>query len=303
MKKRTPSIRTINSISDLHRMMGLPSSEHPLISAISLDQIPALPETLKENIIYNFYIICMKKNFDGTLKYGQNYFDFQEGVLSFISPGQILAADIMAAEGWLLFLHPDLLQGHPLAKTIKEYGYFSYQISEALFLSEKEADMIENVFQYIAREYKSIIDHHSQNILLSQVGVLLSYSERFYTRQFITRKVVNNDLLSRLEHTLDNYFASEKTLDTGLPSVEYIAAQLNVSAHYLTDMLKVMTGQNTQQHIQNKIIEKAKQVISTTNLSVSEIAYQLGFKHPQSFNKLFKSKTNQSPLAFRQSLN
>ncbi len=200
----------------------------------------------------------------------------------------------------MLLIHPDFLWDMPLAKAIKKYEYFGYSVNEALFLSEKEEDIITGILQYIQQEYHENIDKFSQQIIVSQIEVLLSYADRFYNRQFITRKIANHQVLDRLEALLHEHFNGNANWK-GLPTVQHIAMQLNLSPDYLSTLLKVTTGLNTQQHIHEKLIDKAKEKLATTPLSVSEIAYELGFEHPQSFSKLFKSKTNLSPLRFRQS--
>ena len=205
--------------------------------------------------------------------------------------------------GLAVIVHPDFLWHTPLAKTIKQYEYFDYSVHEALFLSEKEETTITNIISNIEQEYHSNIDKFSQDVIIAQLELLLTYSERFYERQFITRKISNHKILNRLEDLLTGYFDSDDLIEKGLPSVQYIAGTLNVSPNYLSGLLKVLTGQSTQQHIHDKLIEKAKEKLSTTDLTVSEIAYELGFEHPQSFSKLFKTKTNYSPLEFRQSFN
>ena len=193
--------------------------------------------------------------------------------------------------------------GYPLAKKIKQYGFFSYSANEALHLSDKEKATIISIFKIIDEELNSRIDDFSQDVMISQIELLLNYANRFYKRQFITRKAVSNDLLQKLEEILDEYFNGEKSLSQGIPTVQYLSEKLNISPSYLSDMLRSLTGQNAQQHIHHKLIEKAKETLSTTNLSVSEVAYGLGFEHPQSFSKLFKTKTNLSPLEFRRSFN
>lgn len=203
----------------------------------------------------------------------------------------------------MLLIHPDFLWNAALAKTIKHYEFFDYSVNEALFLSEKEEAIIANILQNIEQEYQANIDKFSQDIIIAQLELLLSYSERFYHRQFITRKITNHQVLDRLEHLLNVYFDNNGVVKKGLPTVAYVAQELNVSPSYLSGLLKVLTGLNTQQHIHQKLIDKAKERLSTTRLSVSEIAYGLGFEHPQSFSKLFKTKTNLSPLEFRQSFN
>jgi AraC-like DNA-binding protein len=203
----------------------------------------------------------------------------------------------------MLLIHPDFLWNTPLAKNIKQYEFFDYSINEALFLSEKEESIINNTIQNIQQEYHSNIDKFSQQIIISHIETLLNYAERFYHRQFITRKITNHKILNRLEDLLTEYFNSDDLIKKGLPTVQQLAQTLNVSPKYLSSLLKVLTGQTAQQHIHEKLIEKAKEKLSTTDLSISEIAYDLGFEHSQSFSKLFKSKTNLSPLEFRQSFN
>jgi AraC-like DNA-binding protein len=192
---------------------------------------------------------------------------------------------------------------YPLGRTIKKYGFFSYETNEALHLSEREKKVILGLFGNIGEELNTSIDEISQDVLVSYLEVLLNYSNRFYKRQFITRKAVNNDVLARIEQLLEAYFDDAKALTNGLPTVEYLASQVNLSPRYLSDMLRALTGQNSQQLIHEKLIEKAKEKLSSTDLSVSEIAYELGFEHPQSFSKLFKTKTQLSPLEYRHSFN
>jgi AraC-like DNA-binding protein len=294
-----------NSISELHRALGLPKPLHPLISLVDYSNIRADTTELEKGMLFNFYKISYKKNFSGKVKYGQNYYDFDEGGLSFISPNQIITAIDGEADygGYTLLIHPDFIRNYPLGKNIKKYGFFSYSVTEALYLSEKEKKVIIGLFQNIEQELDSAIDQISQDVLVSQVELLLNYSKRFYSRQFITRKMASNELLVRFEEMLANYFNVDKPLLNGLPTVDELAADLNVSSHYLSDMLRTLTGRNTRQHIHDKLIEKAKELLSTSNLSVSEVAYQLGFEHPQSFSRLFKSKTKVSPVDFRQSFN
>ena len=296
----------INSVSELHKLMGLPKPKHPLVSLINYNDIQyaAIDNSIKA--ILNFYTVSIKHNADCKFNYGQNYYDFDEGVLAFMEPGQIASGTQngnIKADGWLLVFHPDLIRNYPIGKNIKNYGFFSYAVNEALHLSESEEEMIGEIFKNIEKEYNHSIDQFSQDVMVSQIELLLNYSNRFYNRQFITRKTASNDLLTKVEALLDGYFKSDKILESGLPTVQYFADKLNLSPNYLSDMLRVMTGQSTQQHIHNKLIEKAKEALSTTNLTVSEIAYQLGFEHPQSFSKLFKTKMNVSPLEYRASFN
>ena len=298
----------IKTISEFHKLRGLPKPEHPLISVINLETIPHKLHKEPVSLVYDFYSIGLKRNCHAKFRYGQQEFDFDEGVMYFMSPNQVFGIEPVKDErprqtGWMLFIHPDFLWNTPLAKKIKQYEYFDYSVNEALFLSEKEEETIIGIMKNIQHEYHSNIDKFSQDIIISQIEVLLNYSERFYHRQFITRKVTNHQTLNRLEDVLTNYFNGDDLNNKGLPTVQYIADSLNVSPNYLSGLLKVLTGQSTQQHIHDKLIEKAKEKLSTTDLSVSEIAYELGFEHSQSFSKLFKSKTNLSPLEFRRSFN
>lgn len=294
------------SIAELHRILELPKPEHPLVSVISFEDIKCYSEENLKSVVYNFYCISIKKNFKGKIRYGQNYYDHDAGVMTFFAPGQVISTDVtpeLELTGWWLVFHPDFIQSYSLAKTIRDYGYFAYAVNEALHLSEKEEGMIAGIMKNIREEYYSRIDAYSQNVIVSHIELLLNYCDRFYNRQFITRKNVNHDLLSRLEVVLSDYFINQNVRENGLPTVQYISEQLNVSPNYLSDMLRSLTGQSTQQHIHNKLIEKAKEILTTTSLSVGEIAYQLGFEYPQSFNKLFKNKAGISPLEFRQSFN
>ncbi|HEU4556144.1 MAG TPA: helix-turn-helix transcriptional regulator [Chitinophaga sp.] len=300
------NIHRLKTITEYHQFRGLPKPEHPLISVINLDTIKQLRNDEPPNMVQDFYTIALKRNLNVKIKYGQQAYDFDEGILFFISPGQVYAIASDAAlqhSGWLLLIHPDFLWNTPLAKTIREYEYFDYSVNEALFLSEKEEATITGIIQHIEQEYRANIDQFSQGIIIAQLELLLNYAERFYNRQFITRKITNHKILDRLEKLLADYFNSDDLVKKGLPTVPYIAEALNVSPNYLSGLLKSLTGQSTKQHIHDKLIEKAKEKLSTTDLSVSEIAYELGFEHPQSFSKLFKTKTSLSPLAFRQSFN
>ena len=305
MKKGIKSPYIINSIYEQHRLLALPKPLHPLISVFNFADIKETSAELSNSFVLNFYCVAIKKNFKGKLKYGQNYYDFDEGVMSFISPNQVLSntAGEKATEGCCLVFHSDFLANYPLGKTIKNYGFFSYALNEALHLSEQEEETITAILQNIKREYSSPIDAFSQNVMISHIELLLSYSNRFYNRQFITRKNANDDLLTTLEELLTDYFNSEKVREFGLPTVKYISEKLNISPNYLSDMLRSLTGQSTQQHIHDKVIEKAKEILTTTSFSVGEIAYKLGFEYPQSFNKLFKHKTEVSPLEYRNSFN
>jgi len=297
-------VKRIKTVSEYHRSRGLSKPLHPLISLIDYRSIIHSSETNNVNWVFDFFLVALKKNIDGKFRYGQQNYDFDEGTMFFIAPGQVFRIQINTElpdrSGWMLLFHPDFLLGTPLAKSIKNYQFFGYSAREALFLSEHEETIVLDIVQNIKREYQTNIDRFSQQIILSQVEVLLNYADRFYNRQFLTRKVTNHKVLEKFEALLDQYFM-DKAQQNGLPTVNYLAEQLNLSSDYLTSLLKVTTGLSSQQHIHEKLIEKAKEKLSSTDLSVSEIAFELGFEHSQSFSKLFKSKTKQSPLEFRAS--
>ncbi|HVX27011.1 MAG TPA: helix-turn-helix transcriptional regulator [Parafilimonas sp.] len=298
----------IKTISEFHALRGLPKPEHPLISVIDYAKFQSLQNEKDVRLVFDYYSISVKQGVNGKLFYGQQEYDFNEGVMYFMAPNQVLRIENNRDEnlkpsGWMLLIHPDFFWNTPLATNIKRYEFFDYSVNEALFLSEKEKEILNNIIQNIRQEYHTNIDKFSEGIIISQIETLLNYSERFYQRQFITRKITNHKILDGLETILNDYFKSNDLATKGLPTVQFISNMLNVSPGYLSSLLKVLTGESTQQHIHNKLIERAKEKLSTTELSVSEIAYELGFEHPQSFSKLFKTKTKVSPLEFRQSFN
>jgi AraC family transcriptional activator of pobA len=305
MKKEENLPLRFDSLSDAHRAFGLPKPKHPLISLIGSANVPGEVNLPAGSHVLNFYKISYKTSPSGRLKYGQHYYDFDEGGLLFASPGQIVGSTgndrshPAECSLYTLLIHPDFLWNSSLAKKVKQYGFFSYSANEALHLSEDEKEVVISIFKMIETELNSRIDDFSQNVVISQIELLLNYADRFYKRQFITRKAVNNDLLQKLDELLESYFVGGTSLSQGLPTVGYLAEQLNLTPTYLSDMLRSLTGQNAKQHIQGKLTAKAKEILSTTNLSASEIAYQLGFEHPQSFTKFFKHMTQQSPIEFR----
>jgi AraC family transcriptional regulator, transcriptional activator of pobA len=299
----------LKTITELHRFNNIAPPNHPLISLIDYSETKPTIIDNKLKWIQEFYTISIKRNVVGKYRYGQESYDFDEGLMTFFSPDQVITVDIIEEDmkahptGWILAIHPDFLFGTALAAKIKKYPFMNYAVKEALFLSEKEEKTVFGIFQNIKSEYQGNIDQFSQDIIVSQLELLLNYSERFYQRQFLTRKISNHQILDRLEILLENYYVGENVAEKGLPTVQYISQELNITPDYLSTMLKSLTGQTTQQHIHGKLIEKAKVKLSTTTLSISEIAFELGFEHSQSFNKLFKSKTNQTPLEFRASFN
>jgi AraC family transcriptional regulator, transcriptional activator of pobA len=304
MKNTEQHIKKINSIKELHSFVGLPSPSNPLITIIDHSSTTSQPEPENQKMLLDLYNISIKRSFKGKLKYGKNHYDFDDGTMTFLAPNQIISIDNEEdrnKDGWSLLFHPDLIRKYPLAKAIKNYGFFSYEVNEALHLSDEEEKTVESIVQNIKKEINARLDTFSQDVIVSNLELLLSYSNRFYSRQFITRKMATNDLLSNFDNILDKYFTPDS--DLPLPTVEKLATELHVSSSYLSDMLRSLTGQNTQQHIHNKLIDKAKEILTTTNFTVSEIAYQLGFEYPQSFSKLFKSKTNLTPMEYKQSFN
>lgn len=293
------------SLSEVHRILELPPPTHPLISLIEIRDKEIDPGKLPAAFVYNFYKISLKLNLRGKIKYGQGYYDFEEGGMFFRRPNQVAGVGDHSNDhtGFTMLIHPDFFLNYPLGKKIKQYGFFSYSVNEALHLSEKEKATVLAIFKNIQEELENRIDDFSHDVIISQIETLLNYSNRFYKRQFITRKAINRDLMEQLDSILDAYFNNNAQAQRGLPTVQYLADRLSLSPSYLSDMLRSFTGQSAQHHIHDKLIEQAKERISTTNLTISEIAFGLGFEHLSSFNKLFKSKTNLSPLEFRRSFN
>jgi AraC family transcriptional activator of pobA len=298
-------LRIFHSITEMQRVFGLPQPLHPLISMLDYSKVAITREMLAHPFVMDFYNVTYNESAGCKMKYGQTVYDFEEGGMFFTSPGQPLAGieTAVASAGFTLLIHPDFLRNYTLDTKIKSYGFFEYSVNESLHLSGKEKTIISAIGKSIGDELETAIDEISQDVLISQVELLLNYSQRYHKRQFITRKPLNNALLEKLDRILDQYFNDKTALMKGLPTVQYLAGELNISPKYLGDMLRASTGHNTQQHIHLKLIEKAKEVLTISNLTVGEIAFQLGFEHPQSFSKLFKSKTKLSPLEFRASFN
>jgi len=306
MKKKDDTLVRFLSITESHQAFGLPTPQHPLISLVHFDD--SNPFNVDMAPIYDvldFYKITFITKNSGRLKYGQDYYDFNDGSMLFLAPNQLVGSTEYNRDthAWILLIHPDFLLGHPLAKKMKQYGYFAYSVNEALHLSDQERQTILSVYHIMEQELNSRLDEFSQEVVIAQIELLLSYVNRFYKRQFITRKVVNSNILQKTEAILDDYFNNQLSLDQGLPTVKFLSEQLNLSSGYLSDMLRSLIGQNAQQYIHLKLVEKAKEKLLTTGLSVSEIAFQLGFGHSQSFSKLFKNKTKLSPVEYRSSFN
>ena len=305
MKQPAKNMQVLATVTDYTRLCGLPAPAHPLLTVIDLAQTRHQPTPPKLTpVVQQLYTIWLKRDFKGRLHYGHQTYDFREGVLGFVAPGQVFAVDetvdLSELRGWMLVFHPDLLRKYPLAQKIAGYGFFSYAVHEALHLSAQEEQVLDGLLTTIRSEYEQPIDAFSQDVLVSQLDLLLSYANRFYHRQFLTRRAAEHDLLTRFETLLRSYFALDS--EQPLPTVHYFADALHVSPAYLGDMLRNLTGQTTQQHIHHALIEKAKQLLLNTSLTINETAFQLGFEYPQYFNRLFKSKTGLTPAAFRFSL-
>jgi AraC-like DNA-binding protein len=289
----------LDSITQFNTLRGI-ETLHPLVSVIDFSKMKLIPEAKAH---YGFYCVFLKEVKCGDMKYGCNYYDYQEGTLVFIAPGQVVgignAPGSPKPKGWGLLFHPDLIRGTSLGHNIKDYTFFSYEANEALHLSEKERQIITDCLNKIDYELHQSIDKHSKKLISNNIELLLNYCLRFYDRQFITRSNVNKDILVKFEGLLDNYFNSEMPQTIGLPTVKYCAENIHLSANYLGDLIKKETGKSPQEHIQLKLMDIAKERIFDTSKSVSEIAYELGFKHPQHFSRMFKNETGQTPNEYR----
>lgn len=292
----------LKSITEINRFVQC-KTNHPLVSVVDFSKID---EYLEEGtrISADFYTIMFKNYCTNHLKYGRQSLDFQDGSLICIAPRQVLEMDTEIERkadmmGWGLFFHPDLIRGTSLGNKMNEYTFFSYEMSEALHLSDKEKQTLFDIVQKIEVELHENIDIHSHTLIVSNIELLLNYCSRYYGRQFITRKLNNSNTISEVEKLLSSFFRSEKLKEQGLPTVKYLADHVHLSPGYLSDLLKKETGMNAQDHIHYFLIEEAKNNLLNTNQSVSEIAYALGFEYPQYFSKLFKQKTGKTPLEFR----
>lgn len=291
-------ILKLDTIAQYNTLRGI-ETLHPLVSVVDMSK--ANP-TQSMRINFGFYCVFLKEVKCGDLKYGCNYYDYQEGTLVFVAPGQIVGVnspEIIQPKGWALLFHPDLIRGTSLGHNIKDYSFFSYEVYEALHLSEKERQIIIDCLHKIDYELQQSIDKHSRTLIANNIELLLNYCLRFYDRQFITRNNVNKDILVKFEKLLDDYFQSDLTQTIGLPTVKYCADQLHLSANYFGDLMKKETGKSAQEHIQLKLMGIAKERIFDMSKSVSEIAYELGFKHSQHFSRMFKNETGYTPNEYR----
>lgn len=295
----------INSISQAHHAMGLANPKHPLVSVVKTNEFKPSIDLRGVKVINNLYLVTLKHIGCGSLLYGLNSYDYEEGTLVFTAPGQVIIWEAETTlptdtdEGWTLVFHPDLIRKSHLAKKIDGYTFFKYDVNEALHLSDDERKTLEEILEKIKREYSQNLDRHSQNLIISNIELLLDYCTRFYDRQFYTRSNLNVDLVSRFENLLKDYYNAEKVIESGIPSVKYCAHELNLSTNYLSDLLKKETGKTAQEHIHLFIIEKAKNYLLSSTDSISEIGYALGFEYPQHFSNLFKLKTGKSPTEYR----
>ena len=289
----------LDNVSQFNTLRGI-ETLHPFVSVFDFSKMKLIPEARAN---YGFYCVFLKEAMCGDLKYGCKYYDYQEGTMVFIAPGQVVGIGNKPGsphpKGWGLIFHPDLIRGTSLGHGIKEYTFFSYESNEALHLSEKERQIILDCLNKINHELHQSIDKHSKKLISNNIELLLNYCMRFYDRQFITRSHVNKDILVRFENLLDNYLKSEMTKTKGLPTVKYCADHLHLSANYFGDLIKKETGKSAQEHVQLKLIDIAKERIFDTSKSISEIAYELGFKHPQHFSRMFKNETGQTPIEYR----
>ncbi|PBQ33913.1 AraC family transcriptional regulator [Sphingobacteriaceae bacterium] len=301
-------IHQIKTIEQFYKLRNLPAPANPLIGLIDVAKVPKYRQIESGNVVFGFYVISFKRGHATKPKRGQRIKYFAKGVLGFRAPGQVVKVEpdktaISSMSGWMLCIHPDFLLHTPLAKKIRSYDFFYNDLKEPLFLSEEEQFLIHTLVLNISREFQKISDKLSKKISIALIDALLAYIERFYQTQFNTDSVASHTLLDKLYNQLNKHFDSEKLYKSGLPTVSMFADKLNVSPHYLSAALRAITGKNAQQHIHEKLISKAKELLSTTELSVSEIAYALGFEHLQSFSKLFKAKTKLTPLQFKRSFN
>lgn len=296
------SVQHIATISELNKLLGQEEPAHPLITIIDYSKVD-FTQYSNIRVSMGFYTIMEKNLCPGEMRYGRNYYDFQEGSLFFMAPNQVVSMeDPEETEdiyGWGLVFHPELIRGSSLSAKMKDYNFFSYNVYEALHLSEKEKGKLYEIVQDIQAELEQNIDKHSKTLIVSTLELLLNYSNRYYDRQFITRSESNKDIIADFEGMLGAYFVSEELLSQGFPSVKYFAEQLHLSPNYLSDLLKKETGKNGTEHIQIHVVELAKDRLLSSSVSVSEIAYDLGFEYPQYFSKLFKKNTGQTPAEYR----
>ena len=291
----------IKSISEIHRLLNVEKPQHPLISVCQ--HLPEMNLKVTDTkVFFDFYIISLKTDIKGSINYGRNTYDFEEGTVMFSSPGQVFSITdepMLDLKGWTLFIHPDLLLKSNLHQDIWQYNFFSYDVNEALHISDKEKTILTEFVSNISNEISQNLDRHSQDLIIHNIESILKYSQRFYDRQFLTRTNKNKDFITQFEQFLHDYFESDKIVANGLPTVKQCGKALHMSGHYLSDMLKLETGKTIKEHIHLKIIDKAKYQLINSTISVKELAFDLGFEYPQYFSRFFKGKTGISPSEFR----
>jgi AraC-like DNA-binding protein len=298
MKKIVYKVQTI---SELHEIAGFEKPKHPLVTVIDYSKVNVNDTPESGSFVCSFYSVNFKKHCD--FIYGRQAFDHKEGTLLCTAPEQVITfnreKEANSSEGWGLYFHPELLRNTAFGKKINEYSFFSYAENEALHLSEQEKQTLLSILKQMENEYNTNIDHYSHDLIISNIELLLNYCRRFYGRQFITRTNQNKDVIVRFEEFITDYFNSQKLKNNGIPTVKYFAEAMNLSPNYFSDLLKSETGKNTQEHIHYHLLEKAKTKLVNSNLSINEIAYELGFEYPQNFSKLFKKKVGVSPTLYR----
>lgn len=289
----------INTVAEYNKQVGV-ETLHPLVSVVDFEKVEPFCYFRTQ---LGVYAVFLKDSKCGNMTYGCSTYDYEEGTLVFLAPGQVYGIEDKTEKrrgvGKALIFHPDLIHGTSLGKNMKEYSFFSYEVNEALHLSTRERAIIDDCLEKISFELEHAIDKHSKTLIVTYIELFLNYCKRFYDRQFITRNKVNVDILARFEKVLDDYFASELLLDHGTPTVSYCAEKLFISPNYLGDLLKRETGKSAQEHIQFKLINIAKEKIVDDEKSISEIAYELGFKYPQHFTRMFKKETGYTPNEYR----
>ncbi len=300
MKKE---ITTIKSVSQAHELLQLNKPLHPLISVFQHADPNLITDFEEKTFSMNLYMIGLKEGELGSFNYGRNSYDYDSGTMIFIRPNQIFSPQNLQiskdSQGWTLLFHPDLIRKSELGKSISQYSFFSYESHEALQISEKEKEFISQLKKTIELEYSQNIDKHTQDLIVVNLETILKYCKRYYSRQFYTRTNLHKDYIIKFEQFIEDYFASDELSSKGLPTVNQCGEALKMSGHYLSDLLKSETGKSAKEHIHLKLTEKAKNVLLTSNSTISEVAYALGFGYPNHFSKLFKANTGMSPSEYR----
>ncbi len=297
------NIVRVKSIAQLHELLDYEKPKHPLISVIDVSKLKITEKHVNVKMSSNLYYIALK-NKDCGMQYGRSHYDFEEGLLAFCAPNQLIwaksTAEFDEEEGWMLFFHPDLIRSFPLGENIDKYSFFSYEIHEALHLSDSEKATLKGCLDMIKEEYDQRIDKHSQKVIVSSLELLLNLCDRFYERQFNTRSTENKDIVTRVEQLLKDYYGSGLLTQKGIPTLQYLADKVSLSQNYLSDLLKKETGRSAKEHINDFLVDKAKNLLLGSEESISEIAYELGFNYPHYFSRLFKSKTGITPQQYRE---